>query len=34
LDTQGDGVEDYEKNRRMYGGIMVREHSGEFGVDD
>ena len=30
----GDGVEDYEKGRRMYGGITVWEHPVEFGVDD
>ena len=30
----GDDVEDYEKGRRMYGGIVAREHSGEFRVDD
>jgi hypothetical protein len=34
LDTKGDGVEDYEKSRRMYGGIVAGEHSGDFGVDD
>ena len=30
----GDGVEDYEESRRMYGGIMAREHPVEFRVDD
>jgi hypothetical protein len=34
LDTEGDGVEDYEKSRRMYGGIMARENPVEFRVDD
>jgi hypothetical protein len=34
LDTKGDGVEDYEKSRRMYGGIAVGEHPVEFRVDD
>ena len=30
----GDGVEDYEKSRRRYGGIAVGEHPVEFRVDD
>ena len=34
LGYRGDGVEDYEKSRRMYSGIVAREHSGEFRVDD
>lgn len=33
LDTKGDGVEHYEKSRRMYGGIVAREHPVEFRVD-
>jgi len=34
LGYRGDGVEDYEKSRRMYDGIMVRENPVEFRVDD
>jgi hypothetical protein len=30
----GNWVEDYEKSTRMYGGIMTREHSVEFSLDD
>jgi hypothetical protein len=36
LDTKQKGkvVEDCEKSRRIYGGIVAREHSVEFRVDD
>jgi len=34
LDTKGDGVEHYERGRKMYGGIMARERPVEFRVDD
>jgi hypothetical protein len=30
----GNLVEDYDKSRRRYGGIAVREHPVEFRVDD